>query len=52
MVAELVQRLTMILGRATIAEAAAAPGVSVATVEQDWRLARARLASQLGGWDG
>jgi ECF sigma factor len=30
---------------------AAALGVSVATIEHDWRLARAWLAGQLGGWD-
>ena len=39
-------------GGMTVAEVAAALGVSVATVEQDWRLARAWLAGQLGGWDG
>jgi RNA polymerase sigma-70 factor, ECF subfamily len=39
-------------GGMTVAEVAAAPGVSVATVEHDWRLARAWLAGQLGGWDG
>ena len=31
---------------------AVAPGVSVTTVEQDWWLARACLAGQLGGGDG
>jgi DNA-binding MurR/RpiR family transcriptional regulator len=36
----------------TVAEVAAALGVSVSTAEQDWRLARAWLASQLGGGDG
>jgi RNA polymerase sigma-70 factor, ECF subfamily len=30
---------------------AAALGISVTTVEQDWRLARARLAGRLGGKD-
>ena len=39
-------------GGMTVAEVAAALGVSVWTVEQDWRLARAWLAGQLGGWDG
>jgi RNA polymerase sigma-70 factor (ECF subfamily) len=39
-------------GGMTVAEVAAALGVSVATAEQDWRLARAWLASQLGGGDG
>jgi RNA polymerase sigma factor (TIGR02999 family) len=33
----------------TVAEVAEALGVSVATVEQDWRLARAWLVGQLGG---
>jgi RNA polymerase sigma-70 factor, ECF subfamily len=39
-------------GGMTVAEVAAALGVSVATTEQDWRLARAWLAGQLGGGDG
>jgi RNA polymerase sigma-70 factor (ECF subfamily) len=39
-------------GGMTVAEVAEALGVSVATVEHDWRLARAWLAGQLGGWDG
>jgi RNA polymerase sigma factor (TIGR02999 family) len=39
-------------GGMTVAEVTAALGVSVATVEQDWRLARAWLAGQLGGGDG
>jgi RNA polymerase sigma-70 factor (ECF subfamily) len=39
-------------GGMTVAEVAAALGVSVATVEEDWRLARAWLAGQLGGGDG
>jgi RNA polymerase sigma-70 factor, ECF subfamily len=39
-------------GGMTVAEVAAALGVSVTTVEQDWRLARAWLTGQLGGWDG
>ncbi len=39
-------------GGMTVAEVAAALGVSVATVEQDWRLARAWLTSQLGGGNG
>jgi RNA polymerase sigma factor (TIGR02999 family) len=39
-------------GGMTVAEVAAALGVSVATVEQDGRLARAWLAGQLGGGDG
>jgi RNA polymerase sigma-70 factor, ECF subfamily len=34
-----------------VAEVAAALGVSVTTVEHDWRLARAWLAGQLGEWD-
>jgi RNA polymerase sigma factor (TIGR02999 family) len=38
-------------GRMTVPEVAAALGVSVATVERDWRLARAWLAGQLGGED-
>ena len=38
-------------GGMTVAEVAAALGVSVAAVENDWRLARAWLAGQLGGWD-
>ena len=38
-------------GGMTVAEVAAALGISVATVEHDWRLARAWLAGQLGGWD-
>src|SRR4051812_47316489 len=36
-------------GGMTVPEVAAALGVSASTVEQDWRLARAWLASQLGG---
>jgi RNA polymerase sigma factor (sigma-70 family) len=40
------------LGGMTVAEVAAALGISVTTVEHDWRLARAWLAGQLGGWDG
>ena len=39
-------------GGMTVAEVAAALGGSVVTVEHDWRLARAWLAGQLGGWDG
>ena len=39
-------------GGMTVAEVAAALGVSVATAEQDWRLARAWLAGQLGGGEG
>ena len=39
-------------GGMTVAEVAAALGVSVTTVEQDWRLARAWLAGQLEGGDG
>jgi RNA polymerase sigma-70 factor (ECF subfamily) len=35
----------------TVAEVAAPLGVSVVTVEHDWRLARAWLAGQLGEWD-
>jgi RNA polymerase sigma-70 factor, ECF subfamily len=38
-------------GGMTVAEVAAALGVSVTTVEHDWRLARAWLAGQLGEWD-
>jgi hypothetical protein len=64
-VAEQVQGLTMMLGPARgglIAPiyvmtqrffggttVAAALGVSLTTLEQDWRLARARLAGRLGG---
>ena len=36
-------------GGMTVAEVAGVLGVSVVTVEQDWRLARAWLAGQLGG---
>jgi DNA-directed RNA polymerase specialized sigma24 family protein len=36
----------------TVAEVAAVMGGSVVTVENDWRLARAWLAGQLGGWGG
>ena len=36
-------------GEMTVAEVAAPLGVSVTTVAQDWRLARAWLAGQLGG---
>jgi RNA polymerase sigma factor (TIGR02999 family) len=36
-------------GGMTVAEVASALGVSVVTVERDWRLARAWLAGQLGG---
>ena len=39
-------------GGMTVAEVAAALGVSVVTVERDWRLARAWLVGQLGGEDG
>jgi DNA-directed RNA polymerase specialized sigma24 family protein len=39
-------------GGMTVAEVATALGVSVATTEQDWRLAQAWLAGQLGGGDG
>jgi RNA polymerase sigma-70 factor, ECF subfamily len=39
-------------GGMTVAEVAAALGVSVVTVEREWRLARAWLAGQLGGADG
>jgi RNA polymerase sigma-70 factor, ECF subfamily len=39
-------------GGMTVAEVAAALGVSVATVEQDWRRPRAWLAGRLGGWNG
>jgi RNA polymerase sigma factor (TIGR02999 family) len=38
-------------GGMTVAEVAAALGVSVVTVERDWRLARAWLAGELGGKD-
>jgi RNA polymerase sigma-70 factor, ECF subfamily len=38
-------------GGMTFAEVATALGVSVTTIEQDWRLARAWLAGQLGGGD-
>jgi RNA polymerase sigma factor (TIGR02999 family) len=39
-------------GGLTVPQVAAALGVAVVTVERDWRLARAWLASQLGEWDG
>src|SRR4051794_38838060 len=39
-------------GGMTVPEVAAALGVSMVTVERDWRLARAWLAGQLGGGDG
>ena len=39
-------------GGMTVEEVATALGVSVVTVERDWRLARAWLAGQLGGWEG
>jgi RNA polymerase sigma factor (TIGR02999 family) len=39
-------------GGMTVPEVAAALGVSVATVERDWRLARAWLVGQLGEGDG
>ena len=39
-------------GGMTVAAVAAALGVLVMTVEQDWRLVRAWLAGQLGGRDG
>jgi RNA polymerase sigma-70 factor, ECF subfamily len=39
-------------GGMAAAEVAAALGGSVVTVENDWRLARAWLAGQLGGWNG
>jgi RNA polymerase sigma factor (TIGR02999 family) len=38
-------------GGMTVAEVATALGVSVTTIEHDWRLARAWLAGQLGGGD-
>ena len=38
-------------GGMTVPEVAKALGVSVVTVERDWRLARAWLAGQLGGGD-
>jgi len=38
-------------GGMTVAEVATALGVSVTTIEQDWRLARAWLAGRLGGGD-
>ena len=38
-------------GAMTVAEVATALGVSVTTIEQDWRLARAWLAGRLGGGD-
>ncbi len=39
-------------GGMTVAEVAAALGVSVVTVERDWRMARAWLVGQLGGREG
>jgi RNA polymerase sigma factor (TIGR02999 family) len=39
-------------GGMTVPEIAAALGVSVVTVERDWRQARAWLVGQLGGGDG
>jgi len=39
-------------GGLTVPEVAAALGVSVVTVERDWRVARAWLAGQLGAGDG
>ena len=39
-------------GGMTVPEVATALGVSVVTVERDWRLARAWLVGQLGGEDG
>jgi RNA polymerase sigma factor (TIGR02999 family) len=39
-------------GGMTVPEVAQALGVSVVTVERDWRLARAWLAGQLGGDEG
>jgi RNA polymerase sigma factor (TIGR02999 family) len=39
-------------GGMTVPEVAEALGVSVVTVERDWRLARAWLAVELGGGDG
>jgi RNA polymerase sigma factor (TIGR02999 family) len=39
-------------GGMSVPEVAAALGVSVVTVERDWRLARAWLAGQLGGTEG
>jgi RNA polymerase sigma factor (TIGR02999 family) len=38
-------------GGMTVPEVAAALGVAAVTVEREWRLARAWLAGQLGGWD-
>jgi DNA-directed RNA polymerase specialized sigma24 family protein len=38
-------------GGMTVPEVATALGVSIATVERDWRLARAWLVGQLGGGD-
>jgi RNA polymerase sigma-70 factor (ECF subfamily) len=39
-------------GGMTVSEVAGALGVSVVTVERDWRVARAWLVGQIGGGDG
>ncbi len=54
--AELSQRQSQVMtlryfGGLTVPEVAAALGVSVITIERDWRLARAWLSGELRGGD-